>query len=278
MTTTSEYIKVVNEPDFEYEVIAYSNQIPVVVDFWAEWCRPCKSLTPLLEKFAIEGQGSFRLAKVNVDENPNLALRYGVRSIPNVKAFRDGQVISEFLGLQPEPRVKEFIRNLAPSRIDLLLEKGQSLLESMDWAHASDTFQQFLLKSPNHPAGILGILKANLMQGKFSEAKHILDEFPSSPEYARMETLKPLFNALWSASSNQVIVDNPMDATYQNALRLVLRGNLPAAMDGLIDILRQDKHYRNDEARKVLLGLFEVLGDHHPLTQQYRRELAMVLF
>jgi len=274
----SEYIKVVTESDFEYEVIAYSNQAPVLVDFWAEWCHPCKSLTPILEKYAIEGQGSFRLAKVNVDDNPNLALRYGVRSIPNVKAFRDGQVVSEFLGLQPEPRVKEFLRNLTPSQIDLMLEKGQSLLETMDWVGAHRSFQEFLAKSPNQPAGLLGLLKSCLMQGKFSEARQILDGFPASPEYARVELIRPLFSELWSISSNQPALDDPLEATYDNALRLVLRGNLPAAMDGLIDILRQDKHFHNDDARKVLLGLFEVLGDNQPLTRQYRRELAMVLF
>ncbi len=275
---TTDYIKTVNESDFEYEVIAYSNQVPVIVDFWAEWCRPCKALTPLLEKYVTEGQGSFRLAKVNVDDNPNLALRFGVRSIPNVKAFRDGQVVSEFLGLQPEPRVKEFIRNLAPSQLDLQLEKGQSMLESMAWVEAGTAFRQFLQKSPNHPAGLLGLLKASLMQGRFSEARQIMDEFPSSPEFARVEALRTLLNALWGETSNHEVTENPLDATYHNALRLALRGNLPAAMDGILDILRQDKHYRNDEARKVLLGLFEILGDNHPLTQQYRRELALVLF
>ncbi len=274
----SEYIKTVTESDFEYEVIAYSNQIPVIVDFWAEWCRPCKTLTPLLEKYAVEAQGTFRLAKLNVDDNPNLALRFGVRSIPNVKAFRDGQVVSEFLGLQPEPRLKEFIRNLAPSQIDLLLEKGQSQLESMDWNEAGNSFRKFLAKSPSHPAGLLGLLKVNLMQGNFSEVRQILDEFPPSQEYAHMEELRPLFNALWTEKTNQVMSDDLLDAAYSNALRLMMRGNLPAGMDGMIDILRQNKHYRNDEARKVLLGLFEVLGDNHPLTQQYRRELAMTLF
>lgn len=274
----SNYIKIVTESDFEYEVIAFSKQVPVIVDFWAEWCRPCKTLTPLLEKYALESQGTFRLAKVNVDDNPNLALRFNVRSIPNVKAFRDGQVVSEFLGLQPEPRVKEFIRNLAPSQIDLLLEKGQSQLESMNWIEAGSSFRQFLTKSPNHPAGMLGLIKAYLMQGNFSEVSQILDEFPSSPEYAHMEILRPLFIALRRERSNQTIGDDPLHATYHNALHLIMRGNLPAAMDGIIDILRQDKQYHNDEARKVLLGLFEVLGDNHPLTQQYRRELAMVLF
>ena len=274
----SEYIKIVSESDFEYEVIAYSNQIPVIVDFWAEWCRPCKTLTPILEKYAVEAQGSFRLAKLNVDDNPNLALRFGVRSIPNVKAFRDGQVVSEFLGLQPEPRVKEFIRNLGPSHIDLLLEKGQSQLEAMNWNEAGNSFRQFLAKSPNQPAGLLGSLKASLMQGNFSEVRRILDDFPPSQEYAHMEELRPLYSALWAEKTNQVISDDFLDVAYSNALRLIMRGNIPAGMDGIIDILRQNKHYRNDEARKVMLGLFEVLGDNHSLSQQYRRELAMILF
>jgi putative thioredoxin len=274
----SEYIKTVTESDFEYEVIAYSNQIPVIVDFWAEWCRPCKTLTPLLEKLAEESQGTFRLAKVNVDDNPNLSLRFGVRSIPNVKAFRDGHVVSEFLGLQPEPRVKEFIRNLAPSKIDLLLEKGQSQLESMNWLEAGNSFHQFLAKSPNQPAGMLGLLKSSLMQGLFPEAKQIIDEFPPSQEFAHVELLRPLFEALSREKADQTIDDDILYAAYRNALRLMMRGNLPAAMDGMMDILRQNKHYRNDEARTVLLGLFEVLGNNHPLTQQYRQELAMVLF
>jgi putative thioredoxin len=274
----SEYIKIVTESDFEYEVIAYSNQAPVIVDFWAEWCRPCKSLTPILEKIAEDGGGSFRLAKVNVDDNPNLTLRFNVRSIPNVKAFRDGQVVSEFLGLQPEPRVREFIRNLAPSQIDLLLEKGQSLLESLDWLEASTTFRQFLTKFPDHPSGLLGLLKSILMLGEFSEVKKIMYEFPPSPEYARMEVIRPLSDAMAKDNSDKENLDDPLEAQYQNAIRLIIRGYIPASMDGLLDVLRQDKHYHNEEVRKVLIGLFEVLGANHPLTLQYRKELALVLF
>jgi len=274
----SEYIKVVTESDFEYEVIAYSNQMAVIVDFWAEWCRPCKTLTPILVKIAHDAGGTFRLAKVNVDDNPNLAMRFNVRSIPNVKAFRDGQIVSEFLGLQPEVRIKEFIRNLAPSQIDLLLEKGQSQLEAQNWLEAANTFHQFLAKSPNHPAGLLGLLKSKLMLGYYSEVKVLFDEFPPSSEYAKIEVIRPLYEVLFKVKSNQSITDDPLEATYVNALRLTTRGNLPGAMDGLIGILRQDKHYHGDEVRKVLLGLFEILGTHHPLTQQYRQELALVLF
>lgn len=275
---TSDYIKSVNEADFEYEVIAYSNQAPVIVDFWAEWCRPCKTLTPLLEKLAVDAAGSYRLAKVNVDDNPNLAIRYNVRSIPNVNAFRDGQVVSEFLGLQPEGRVRDFLRNIAPSQIDLLLEKGQSQLEMMRWKEARQSFQQFLEKSPNHPTGLLGLSKAQLMLGSYADVKQVISEFPPSPEYSRVQLLIPLFEALSVNTLDDETNDDPLAAEYQNVLRLIRRGNIPAAMDGMLDILRQEKHYKNDLVRKALLGLFEVLGESHPLTQQYRRELAMILF
>ena len=273
----SQFIKVVTEADFEYEVIAFSNQIPVIVDFWAEWCHPCKTLTPVLEKITEESNGSFRLAKLNVDDNPNLALRFNVRSIPNVKAFRDGQIVSEFLGLQPEARVREFVRNLAPSQIDLLLEKGLSQVEALNWLEASKSFQQFLNKSPNHPAGLLGLLKTSLMLGDYTRVKKIINDFPPSTEYVQMQAIQPLFDALCNQETSNEM-DNSREAAFQNGLNLIRRGNLPAAMDGLIDILRLDKHYRDDEVRKVLLGLFEVLGYNHPLTRQYRKELAMVLF
>ena len=274
----TEYIKIVTESDFEYEVIAFSKQVPVIVDFWAEWCHPCKTLTPVLEKLAFEAQGAFRLAKVDVDENPNLALRFEVRSIPNVKAFRDGRVVAEFLGLQPEPRIREFIHNLAPSQIDLLLEKGQSQLEAMDWSAAEKSFSKFLEKSPDNPAGLLGLLKTYLMQGMYADANNIINEFPDSQEFAHMDLLHPLYEALLTSKNIREVSDNPLDAIFSNAIHIIERGNIPAAMDGLIDILRQDKHYHDDDARKVMLALFEVLGDNQPLTQQYRRELAMVLF
>jgi putative thioredoxin len=159
-----------------------------------------------------------------------------------------------------------------------LLEKGKSQLESQNWLEASNTFHQFLNKSPNHPAGLLGLLKSNLMQGNYPKAKTIIDEFPLSPEYAQVVIIQPLYEALVKAKAYQEITDDPLESAYHNALLLIIRGNIPAAMDGILDILRQNKHFHNDEVRKVMLGLFEVLGTNHPLTQQYRQELALVLF
>ncbi len=276
----SEYIITVTEADFEYEVVAFSRQIPVVVDFWAEWCGPCKMLGPLLERLTEEARGAYRLAKVNVDENPNLALRFGVRSIPLVKAFRDGQVVSEFIGAQPEPRVREFLRALAPSQSDLLLEKGLSQLDMQAWSAAEDTLRQYLAKTPENPSGLLGLTKSLLMQGDITTAEQALDLIPPSKELATAEIIRPLIDALKRLEQidSSAYSDDPLEAAYINALRLVLRGNIPAAMDGILDVLRQDKHYHHDEARKVMLALLAVLGDENPLTRQYRNELSLVLF
>ena len=135
----SEHILDVSEATFEREVLLRSHEVPVVVDFWATWCMPCKVLGPLLERLAIEAGGLFRLAKVDVDQNPNLALRFGVRGIPSVKGFRNGQVAAEFVGAQPEPMVRRFVQGLSPSEPDQELEKARSLLATHHWQIASIT-------------------------------------------------------------------------------------------------------------------------------------------
>lgn len=274
----SDNIISVTEADFEYEVIAFSKQIPVVVDFWAEWCVPCKTLGPLLERLAQEANGAFRLAKVDVDANPNLALRFSVRSIPNVKAFQDGQVVAEFFGVQPEPRVREFIHKLAPSEHDLVLEKALGLLQKGQAKQAESAFRQFLNKAPENPAGLLGMARCLLMQRKIKEAHVILHNFPASKEYHVAEAMTLLAKALLRLQEAPSFSDDPLEAATLNALRLVSLGNFEAAMDGMLDVLRQDKHYRSGEVRKIMLGMFEMLGNESPLTRQYRNELASVLF
>ena len=274
----SEFIIEVSEADFEYKVLIYSQTVPVLVDFWAEWCAPCRILGPILEKLAKEAGGSFRLAKINVDENPNLARRYNVSSIPVVKAFRDGQVVSEFTGALPEARIREFLRALAPSPMDLLIEKGHSLIEMKQWGQAEKIFRDYLKEFPNHPGAMLGLVKSILLQGRGADALVLIKKFPDGKNYARAETLLPLASALTRFQAGEIYSDDPLEAAYLNALRLVARGNHAAAMDGLLDVLRQNKHFHDDEVRRVMVGIFELLGDENPLTQQYRSELTMVLF
>lgn len=269
----------VTEASFQYEVLTFSQNTPVVVDFWATWCRPCKTLGPLLERFAIDSQGGFRLARVDVDANPNLALQYNVRSIPTVKAFSQGDIVSEFVGLQPENRLREFISKLSPpGPSNLALEKGKSLLLSQQWSQAETLFRELSQSMPDDPECLLGLTKSLLAQNETDEALVILFNFPPSSQLSTVEMLKPLAESLKLYNQDQLPDETNLDATFKGSVRLFTRGNLPAALDGLLDILHQDKSYRDGIARKVMLGIFELMDHEDPQTRQYRNELASVLF
>ncbi|HEX9018625.1 MAG TPA: tetratricopeptide repeat protein [Anaerolineaceae bacterium] len=277
--TPADFIVDVSEADFEYEVLSYSQNIPVVVEYWAEWCQPCKVLGPMLEDLAHEAAGAFRLARVDVDANPNLAARYGVRTIPTVKAFSQGQVVGEFAGMQPEPRVRDFLERLSPpSESSLAQEKATSLLAAHEWARAEEILRALEEQDQNDPPVLLGLVKALLALGKSGEALFILNYFPASREFKSAELLQPLADALMACEKNTLPDENDLDALFGRSIRLAQRGNHLAAMDGLLDILRQDKRYRQEKARQVLLGILELLGPDDPDARQYRNELAQVLF
>ncbi len=277
--TPSNFIVDVSELDFEYEVLSYSQNIPVVVEFWATWCQPCKKLGPMLEQLAEEAVGNFRLARVDVDANPNLALRYGVRSIPTVKAISQGQVVSEFVGMQPEARVRDFIGHLSPpSETSLAAEKASSLLLTQEWSQAEVIFRELEEQNPNDPAVQLGLVKALLAQGKYGEARFLLTQFPASREYNSAELLRPLADAMMQYDKNELPAENDLDAMFSTSIRLAMHGNHAAALDGLLDILRQQKHYRGEKVRQVFLGVLELYGIEDPFSKEYRRELSSVLF
>lgn len=269
----------VSEATFQHEVIAYSSQVPVVVDFWAEWCIPCRTLGPILENLATEAQGAFRLAKVNVDENPKLAMHYQVNSIPSVKTFQAGEVVGEFLGLKPEPEVRQFLHRLAPSASDLALEKGQSLYLDGHWEAASTAFREVLKGSPDDSQALLGLAKSLLALGKSSDALVILREFPASQEYSTAERLLPLAEATANLALNELGLDESLhSAAFANTLKVASKGNFLAAIDGLLDIIREDKNHRAGETRRVIISLFEMLDPGDPELRKYRAELASLLF
>jgi putative thioredoxin len=276
---TTSHIVDVSEADFEYEVLAYSKNTPVIVDFWAAWCRPCKVLSPMLEKLAIEAHGAFRLARVDVDRNPNLALLYKVRTLPSVKVFTDGQVVSEFVGVQPEARLREILSHITPpSPASLAVEKADSLLAAHRWADAERLYRQILQTMPDHPATLLGLAKCLIAQNRAQAALEILRDFPPSRQYSPAQTLLPLAEAQVAYQQHELPEESDLDAAFSNSIRLASRANLPAAMDGLLEILRQDRQYRSGLARQLMLGLLELSGEEHPLTRQYRAELASILF
>lgn len=276
---TSNFIIDVTEEDFEYEVLSYSQNLLVVVDFWATWCKPCKTLSPLLESLAYEAMGGFRLAKVDVDANPNLAMQYGVRTVPTVKAFSVGQVVADFVGNQPEERVRAFLANIAPpSQNSLSLEKADSFLANHQWGEAEEIYRELLDQHPDHPAALFGLAKSLLGAGDPFESLLILRNFPTSRFFSKAESLLPYAESLGYLKQNSLPQDDDLDIAFANTIRLAARGNIQAALDGLLDILRSNKRYRNGLANKVFVSLLEILGEEHEETRAYRAELSSVLF
>ncbi len=273
-----DFIVHVDESDFEYEVLQYSTRVPVVVDFWATWCVPCRVLGPKLEDLAREGDGSFRLAKVNVDENARLAKQYKVRNIPAVKAFVDGHLAGGFSGVLGDEGLRDFIRRLAPAPQDLMYAKGKNLLHLGDYEEAEDAFREFLSVQPDHPDALLGLVRALLFQGEGYEASVLLKNFPASKEYHTAQALKPVAYAFVKIEDETDSRDETLEATFRNAVQLARRGNILAAMDGLLDILRKNRHYRHDQVKDVFVGLLALIGESHPEARAYRKDLSSVLF
>ncbi len=277
----SEYVIGVSDATFQAEVINRSRQTPVVVDFWAPWCGPCRMLGPVLEKLANEYAGGFILAKINTDENQRVAGQFGIQGIPAVKAFKDGKLVAEFVGAQPEPRVREFLAKFAVKGGNQAGAGGapdaETLLAAGKYAEAEDALRKAGAGNGSLPALNLSLAKALLAQGKAQEAGQLLDRLTEGPEAGPAEALKPLVGLLLTATSGTNGFGE-IEGLYQKAGQAIAHGEMRAAMDALIDVLRRDKRYRNGEPRQVMLALFALLGDESPLVREYRTKLAMVLF
>jgi len=271
----------VSETTFESQVVNRSRQTPVVVDFWAPWCGPCRSLGPLLERLAAEAQGGFRLAKVNVDDNQSLAVRFNVSGIPAVKAFRDGRVVAEFVGAQPETMVRKFLEKVVPagSSAGGGSAEAERLLSAHRWAEAEAAYLRVAPGTGQEAAATLGLAKALLGQGKGAQAQRLLAGPLDGADPALVERLRALAGLIVETESYTGSQDgDAMAEGYRAVGRLAASGDLTGTMDGLLGVLRLDKRYRQGAPRLSMLAILDLLGEDDPQTRPYRNKLASVLF
>jgi putative thioredoxin len=251
----------VDEADFGSRVLQESGDRPVVVDFWAGWCRPCLVLSPVLERLAEQHAGAFLLAKVDVDANPSLAARYGVQGIPAVKAFRDGRVVSEFVGVQPEESVRRFLEGMLPSEADRRASAGR---DASSPEEAEAAFRAALSEDPSHPEAAAGLARVLMDRGAVEDARAVLAPASPSPEVHRLRAEIELRAAAAEAGD------------LGAAARAALAGDHRHALDRSLSLIGEDGH--REAARELMLHVFGVLGDDHPLTREYRPRLAAALF
>ncbi|HPH96859.1 MAG TPA: tetratricopeptide repeat protein [Anaerolineaceae bacterium] len=274
----SDRILNISEENFEYEVLEFSQTMPVLVEFWATWCIPCKVLDPLLEELSTRYEGVFRVTRLDVDRNPTLVRKLGVRNLPVVKSFVNGEVNGEFSGPLDEAHLWGFISRTIPDEGDLTLNKAENLLVLKSWQDARVEYTRYLEGHPNHPRALLGLAKCLLATGDWRQARQLLQNFPASPEYKTAEILLPLADAL---NTEDPFVDDGKDELapmLSNSLRLVKKGKIEPAVDGLLELLRMNKRYKQGSVRLMVLGLLELMGEEDPQTRQYRTELATILF
>jgi putative thioredoxin len=293
-------VREVGMANFMAEVIEASQTKLVIVDFWAPWCGPCKQLGPLLEKIVRDQNGGVLLAKIDIDQNPQIAQQMRIQSIPAVFAFFQGQPVDGFMGALPESQVKEWIEKLMKATGGALggqdqnwiadaLAQAETFLAEGDVANAHAVFSEVWERNPDNAVSYAGIMRCLLAEKKTEDAKKMLDQ--ASPEMAKETALEAVRAAIelaeqakGAASSLDALQDklakNPNDhqARFDLALAAYAADRRQEAVDALLEIVRRDRKWNDEAARKQLLKLFEAFGPMDPLTIETRKRLSSILF
>tara|TARA_B100000686_G_scaffold179772_1_gene186735 strand:- start:218 stop:1144 length:927 start_codon:yes stop_codon:yes gene_type:complete len=290
-------IKDTNTADFKTDVIDASMNAPVIVDFWAPWCGPCKQLTPILEKVVSEAGGKVQLIKLNIDEAQQIATQMQIQSVPAVYAFFQGRPVDGFMGAVPESQVRQFVDQLVavadkaagPSPIDEALEQAKATLEAGDASTAGAIYGQILQQEQTNVKAISGMGKCYLATGQMEAAKGLLesiaDDQRQDPDFVSFQTALELATQANTSTGEttalkEKVAANPQDhqARYDLALAHYGDGANEEAIDALLEILRANQGWNEGAAREQLVKIFEALGDAHPDTVEGRQKMASILF
>ena len=281
----SPYVFEIDETNYDQIVIQGSKQVPVLVDFWASWCQPCRILMPLLAKLADEYQGRFVVAKINTEEQQAIAAQFGIRSIPTVKLFRDGQAVDEFAGALPEAEIRAFLERHLPRASDGRVAEAEQRLHAGDRDAALALLAQAQQEDPGNPRMLMAMAQIQAADGDFEAAEQTLLQLPAD-EQAKPEVRRLLgqlfFGRIAAQDSHEAITarlaEAPDDSTarYRLAAHQLGIGETDAAAENFLAIMQRDRKFGDDAARSALLKLFDMLGDD-PSVNRYRARMFNLL-
>ena len=278
---SGEYVKEIGAAEFVSAVVQRSHDVPVVVDFWAEWCAPCRTLGPLLEKLAGEYDGGFELVKVDVDANQALAQQFGVQGIPYVIAFKGGKPVNQFTGALPEPQIRSFLESIVPSRLDLMVDEARSAMLDGEDERAEEILRGILTEKMDHEEAGTALASLYLSQGDNARALDVLAPLSPTAEVEKLRATARLTGAVDAdiTALTSAVEANPEDdqARLDLGRALAAGAEFEPALDQFLAVVRR-KNDRLTEARTAMVDIFEVLGPDHPLSLTYRRELANALY
>jgi putative thioredoxin len=274
-----------HDQDFEVKVLERSRQVPVLVDFWAPWCGPCKVIGPVLEKLSKSWGGRFELVKVNMDENPMLAQVLRIQSIPAVKLFINGQIHDEFVGAYPEPEIVRFLEHNLPSEQVGDAVMGLRLWQMGDTPKAKQVFEQVLAQEPDNPAALIGLGHCLMDLGDLEGAKVAAAQVNEAAlekltERHEMEKLLAVLRSRTFLTESAQPGEGPAELAeaFSAACQQALTGQFEPALERLFEIVRKDRKFREDIGRKAMLAVFELLPPDSPVLATYRQKLSNFLF
>ncbi len=275
------FIQEISSDEFGVAVMQRSQEVPVVVDFWAEWCGPCKTLGPMLERITEEHEGAFELVKIDVDQNQQLAADLAIQSIPTVIAFRNGAPVSRFSGAIPEQALMAWLQEILPGELELQVEEARDLSLQGNLEAAEAIFRQVLEEQSDHPEAGTGLASLRLAAGDPEEALIVLGKLTPTADVERLQAAARMATSRSNDISalEEALAANPDsgEARLDLAKALAGRHEFEPALDHYLHVVRT-KGPEMDKARLGMLDIFGVLGDEHPLTLAYRRQLASALF
>lgn len=263
--------------DFDQQVVGQSRSLPVVADFWAAWCGPCRILTPILERLAAQAEGKWLLAKVNTEEQREKSIAYNIQSIPNVKLFSDGKVIAEFVGALPEYAVTQWLKQHLPSKNITNIERARTMMQQGQTTEARKILEQILLQEDDNQEVKALLAKSLLFEDRLRAAELI--QGVDDPRYDETsETVRTMLYLVDASEHPDRLAPTPTRQQYLDAIGHIRRHRFEEALEAFINIIRNDRYYDDDWARKACIAIFKYLGEENQITMKYRKEFSGALY